>query len=564
MARTVAPGNPLDVKGAQFNTPGVDFSVFEKMGDASIKNANQNLELYAKTATKSVMQQIARDYKANPVGLANAIGKVPDIVADMPDAIKNKAMVDIAVDGSTLIAKAATEQQKQIAKQNELMAKANADLGHKQLADDYFNVLTYISAADEDKRPGDVDAYNVHKIQLAQLAYTTDDNDNYIFSDAQRKRMIQPKEAQIAGFKDYIYRMSPEELDEWEKNVFANSDKFIADTGIDGETYESMAMALKRAKGYKQLESRRQSDANKHAAFQDFVANPTQTTIDNYKALPEYSSSPEFKKMTDAMQDWYDKQGNVSMAEATTIDPNKIFNALALLNELQDGNATPENLFTAYYQDLAALHEADNITQNDIDLYAEAAKNVIGDKSFAHQYNYLVNKAADYFPAKASAPLYETGSGFTAKSLRDKYNEYQANAFAAATRAIIEDNGDPTRALQLYIAAQDGLYKNNLLRAGIDLADLERKRQNKQDAYFVLNGIPQEYLGRDDNGVIVSRPAWEKVQIPSMPQSTAEQAARKRWYETAKKRGLAINPQIIRTQEQFNVFGLDEDGEKSI
>ena len=266
-----------------------------------------------------------------------------------------------------------------------------------------------------------------------------------------------------------------------------------------------------------------------------FIANPSDLAIAERKAQPEYYLDTNYKKLTDAMEKWY--AANNTVSEATeSLDVAQVFDSLGILTQMQADNAETTDMFVAYYNDLAKIQNSGKFVQADIDNYAAAARQVVNSKTFAKNYDYLINKARDYFPAK-NTTLGSTGSGFTAASLKDRYKKVQAEAFAMATYQMLKDNGDPTNAVNLYVSVQDELYKSMLLRAGIDLDQLELKRQNNERAIFILNGIPQEYLGRDDQGVILSEEAWDTIQIPQNVGSNAERDAEIRDYEKLRKRG---------------------------
>jgi len=292
----------------------------------------------------------------------------------------------------------------------------------------------------------------------------------------------------------------------------------------------------------RELQKTRASDlakAQMYEEFNAFTSNPSEATIAERKASPEYYLDNNYKKVTDAMEKWYKTNLKPSNVEQTA-NVDDIFDSLSLLARMKEGDTTLPDLFAAYYQDLAKIQSSGKFTQEDIDNYAMAAREVINDKTFAKNYDYLVNKARDYFPVKTGR-FWTTGSGLTAKALEDKFKRVQAEAFAFATYQMLQDGGDITNAIASYVGAQDELYKQMLLRAGIDLDVLEEKRANNERAIFILNGIPQEYLGRDDNGVILSQDAWDTIQVPQAVKSNAERDEASRAYDKARKRNL--NPQ---------------------
>ena len=333
---------------------------------------------------------------------------------------------------------------------------------------------------------------------------------------------VGPQEEDYGGFTD----------EDWEK--------LSAD-----EQREALKKDLeKHIRKGRELQKTRASDlakAQMYDEFNAFTSNPSDVAIAERKASPEYYLDNDYKKVTDAMEKWYNANLKPSDVEQTA-NVDDIFDSLSLLARMKEGDTTLPDLFTAYYQDLAKIQSSGKFTQNDIDNYAMAAREVINDRTFAKNYDYLVNKARDYFPVKTGR-FWTTGSGLTAKALEDKFKQVQAEAFAFATYQMLQDGGDPSNAIASYVGAQDELYKQMLLRAGIDLDVLEEKRANKERAIFILNGIPQEYLGRDDNGVILSQDAWDTIQVPQAVKSNAEKDEAGRAYDKARKRSL--NPQAV-------------------
>lgn len=283
------------------------------------------------------------------------------------------------------------------------------------------------------------------------------------------------------------------------------------------------------------MEAKQAAKQRMYDEMNAFISNPSDLAIAERKAQPEYYLDTNYKKLTDAMEKWYAANNTVSEATESS-DVAQVFDSLGILTQMQADNAETTDMFVAYYNDLAKIQNSGKFVQADIDNYAAAARQVVNSKTFAKNYDYLINKARDYFPAK-NTTLGSTGSGFTAASLKDRYKKVQAEAFAMATYQMLKDNGDPTNAVNLYVSVQDELYKSMLLRAGIDLDQLELKRQNNERAIFILNGIPQEYLGRDDQGVILSEAAWDTIQIPQNVGSNAERDAEIRDYEKLRKRG---------------------------
>lgn len=301
----------------------------------------------------------------------------------------------------------------------------------------------------------------------------------------------------------------------------------------------------------RELQKTRASDLAKAQMYDDFNAftsNPSDVAIAERKASPEYYLDNNYKKLTDAMEDWYKAQlkpSNVaasqpsnSMKEEKEVPVEQqiqdIFNSVSLLTAMQDNDVTLEDLFVAYYNDLAKMYNK-GISEEYLQSYDYAARHVVMDKTFAKNMAYLTNSVKDYFPT--SKFWSGSASGITQKELKNIVTREQGKAFAVATRMLVQDEGDPTRAVEYYKGQQDALYKNMLMRAHIDLDALEEKRLNKEPAIFYMNGVPQKYLGRDSSGNILSEDAWEVIQVPeAVPAPSSKADATKKTFEKAELR----------------------------
>lgn len=244
MARTIAPEAPSAVEPVNVKTPDIDLSELDKMGDKKIKTANDNFRLYATTTANVEAMKAYEQYKDNPIALANALSKLPEMFKDLPESIQDEMKGKLTNNSISLINKAQANQQKAINRQNKVLAHTNARLNMDQLADDYFNVLGDITAPDSEKKPVIRDIYYQHRADLEALVNITDENGNPLFTETQREKMLMPKEALVSGFKNFIYRPNLKDLEKWDQDVFQNRDKFMEETGIDADTYDTMEKAM--------------------------------------------------------------------------------------------------------------------------------------------------------------------------------------------------------------------------------------------------------------------------------------------------------------------------------
>lgn len=341
MARRIAPGTPTPIKPVQMDIPGIDLQIFYKIGDDKIKSATQNFELYATTTANAEAQKAYQKFKNNPIALANALSKLPEMFSDLPESIRNDLKTKLDNNAISLVQKAQANQERAIAKQNKALAHANATLNMTQLADDYFNVLRYITAPEGGKRPGDLAIYKAHRAELEALTKMTDENGNPIFSETQRNKMLMPKDAALAGFKQFINRPELDDLKQWDTAVFQNRDKFKADTGIDDDTYDAMETAL--TKRIKQLADDKVREVHGQAYYDqvNLITEPTELNIEKAKSY-DFTDDKAIDKLVTAAKEtttgaYYDPEKKTS--------PNafvQAYNTFSELMENTDDTPSPE------------------------------------------------------------------------------------------------------------------------------------------------------------------------------------------------------------------------------
>jgi len=290
MARTIAPDRPTAIEPVQMEIPGIDLTLFDKIGDYKIKSATQNFQLYATTTANAEAQKLYQKYKNNPIALANALQKLPDMLKDLPQSIQDQMKPKMDTNAISLVTRAQANQEKAIAKQNKALAHANATLGMSQLSGDFFNVLRYITADEADKRPIDLAIYRQHRAELEKLAAATDENGNPLFSESIRNKLLMPKDSSVAGFKQFINRFELDDLKAWDEKFFQDQDTFMAITGIDADTYEAMGTAMKnRLKALADTKTRTLHGQAYYDAT-NLISEPTQLNIERVKAtgvIPE-------------------------------------------------------------------------------------------------------------------------------------------------------------------------------------------------------------------------------------------------------------------------------------
>lgn len=393
MARDVAPGTPTQVNPVNVPQQKIDLSAFEKAGDAKIKSAMQNFELYATTTANAESQKLFNQYSANPIALANALSKLPQMFEDLPESIQVKMREKLDKNAISLVSKAQANQEKAIIRQNKLMAHDNAILLEKQLTDDVFNRLRNITVPDSEKRKVDDDAYYLHRAELSGLTRLTDEDGNPLFSDAQRTRMLMPKDAFLNGFREFIYRADEKQLKDWDSNIFQNRNKFMEDLGIDADSYDSAEKILTQ-----RLQQLKNDDVRK-IKTQAMIDTANLIKDPNNQAKIDYlrSNSNVPTKLVDKAvklnesvikSHWYDP--------TITSDPTGSYDVLAVMGNIASNtDTTPETLEKKIEVALNVLDQTResaakyNTPEDDFAKTQEWIADVITDQSFAQNIQML-------------------------------------------------------------------------------------------------------------------------------------------------------------------------------
>lgn len=354
MARTIAPGTPTPIESVDVQVPEIDFSVFEKLGDKKINNATKNFQLYATTTTNVESQKLYNKYKNNPIALSNALAKLPDMFGELPESIQNDLKQKLIVNGTSLVQKAQANQERNIAKQNKALAQANAVVNEQLLSESFFGVLQDITAPEGEKNPQAKAAYIAQRTALEQLTDMTDEDGKPLFSETQRAKMLMPKNAVLAGFKQFIARPELDDLKKWDTEIFQNRDKFMEDTGIDADTYESMETALtKRIKELKD-NSVRQIHGQAYYDQINLITEPTQMNLEKAKSY-DFVNGKDIDKAVETAK---------KITEAKWYNPTLPTNPAAFIIGInQFGEALQNNDWSPQGRELAVRQAYGALTQ---------------------------------------------------------------------------------------------------------------------------------------------------------------------------------------------------------
>lgn len=256
MAGNIAPGTPQTPQALKIDVPKVDFSIFGKMADSSIKSAAKNYELYAQTSWAQLSKAAYNNNPNDPIQLGQTLlaGAREILPDDMPEDLRNQFMARFELDGLSLISKAEQNQNKQIDLQNQQFAQANINNLLERIEDDYMGVLQYNIAPGEDKRPIDIEIYNQNAMQLAELANIRDSKGNYVFNESTRRDYTTLSGRKLNGAKrffDDLLLTNVEDARDYYTKYMLNKEEFVNQSGMDRDTFDKFqryaAAELKRA-----------------------------------------------------------------------------------------------------------------------------------------------------------------------------------------------------------------------------------------------------------------------------------------------------------------------------
>jgi len=336
--QTQTPGIPGDVNVLNIKEPGVDTSKFEKASAKAYKDSITNWDFAVKNEWKKQCDEAVQEFGNNPAQLQQALEKIRTemLPSDTPPAIRNQFMKDTYYDSASILNKTITEQKKRQRKQTKINATAYAEGLSDDLATSYFNVLTYNAVEPAEKRPMDVETYVKQRSDLAKLADLTDDDGSFYFTETQRKKMKNPENAMLEGFKQFFDGMLLNDDDDLKNSTdyytkfMLAPERYMADNGMSRTVYE-------KAKAYAQKELKRAGADIKKARFNQSVKEYTSLQLQDLpgtvESLRESGLLP--KEMINQME-----KVNVKFNE---IDPSKTESPVAMLDLLRMINSAEKN-----------------------------------------------------------------------------------------------------------------------------------------------------------------------------------------------------------------------------
>lgn len=365
MARQIAPGTPTAIEAKQYNVPKVDFSAFEKEGDAKIKAANNNFKLYAEALITGESNKLYQQFKNDPIALSNALGKLPEMLTDLPPEIQDQMNQKIFLNGVSLVDKA---QKNQIALQDE-ENKKNADnsiMASKQgMLETYANVLqNHISKA-EDKNPVMNDIFLQQVDNLQTLSDLKNSAGHDVYSETQKKAIRNISDIELEGFKQFVDKMIlndnsdlTQSKDYYTKFMLA-PERFMSENYMDRDTYD-------KAQTYFKNRLEQAGASVKKARFDQSVKEATELQVAD---LPGRLQSLREAGLIDKSIINQIEKTNVKF---NNIDPSKAESPVAMINLLEIMNQQRYNPAPTTDADQQKILEQGTATLDAIADYAQS------------------------------------------------------------------------------------------------------------------------------------------------------------------------------------------------
>lgn len=355
MVRQIAPDSPRTPSVLRIDRPKIDFSMLRDMADAHEKSAIENYNLYAKTAWHQTSNAIYNNNKSDPLAVAALLGKAAEnmLPNDMPQDIRNKFLAEFSIDAMGFVSKAETNRQEQIDLQNQQMVQANvADLT-SDLENDYMGLLRYNMSPAEQKRPIDVETYNAHALELANLANFRDSSGKYLYSESERRNLIEQPSTKLNGAKkffDNLILQDAEQAKDYYEKFILQPTEYMEQSRMSRDTYETF-------KKYAEQQLKNYDQDIENSKFNRTVLETLALTVDY--------SDEKYEKLRDSkLDDGVLKKLKKETTKfnqyngAQAISPEAMFVALDNARELLDNtDYTPAGREKALSQYATALEE---------------------------------------------------------------------------------------------------------------------------------------------------------------------------------------------------------------
>lgn len=252
MARQIAPGTPSEIKAPQYKVDKPDWSMIDKMGDAQIQAANNNYKLYAEALITSESNKLYNQFKNDPINLANALGKLPEMLKDLPEEVQTSMNRKLYLNNVSLVQKAQNNQLAFQDAENKRNADYTIENTRQNILPAYVNLLQNNIETAEFKKPilNDIFLNNVDSLQTLSELKNSSGLD--VYSDSQKKAIRNISDVELEGYKQFVDSMILNDNEDLEKtkayyqqHVLA-PERFMSENYMNRDTYDKARAYLEK------------------------------------------------------------------------------------------------------------------------------------------------------------------------------------------------------------------------------------------------------------------------------------------------------------------------------
>lgn len=328
MVRNIAPATPSEIKANVKDVKMPSWDAFDKLGDAEIKAANTNFKLYANNLIKSESSKLYDQFSTDPIQLSNALGKLPDMLKDLPEEIQDEMNQKLYLTSVSLVQKAQNNHLVQQDLENKQMTDAGIQESKTILSQTYQNILqNHISKA-EDKNLVANDIFAQEVMNLDSLADLKNYRGKNVYSESQKKTIRNIDDLEYTGFKQFFDTMILNDNDDlsqskdyYTKFILA-PDRFMQENYMSRETYD-------KVRSYAEARLKRAGADIKNARFNQSIKEATELQVVDLPGKLAYLKEQGLLNN--------DLIGNIEKVNVkfNNLDPSKAETPIAMINMLQ-------------------------------------------------------------------------------------------------------------------------------------------------------------------------------------------------------------------------------------
>lgn len=526
MAERIYNRNPAPMPEETFVKTKYDTlgTLLKTAGSLANAVAEQNYATGMKLATEDLVNTA---YKNNPESIEGFNAEIEKGLAKLEEkgilpGVMAKLRENVALNTTTKITAIESnikKRQDQVAKIQATQVKDNWNNNMGQLYDIMYRAQIE-GDADTVKQTGQAIAINKQKgVGLANAITNT----GYVYDKTDREKLASGEFDSLEQFKNTIDLLGEEALNNFDKNVFTNVDKYRAETGITRKEYDAQRKYIDQRK--EQLEAMKKAGLKNNA---ELAAINALETADFTEAdeMAKYLDNDDFLK---AAKDAIDTPVSVEGVQKAGAFINVIKQLKPILTDTEDTEdgykrrrAAATEILRAY-TDFARTNKVD---PNDKQIFLSSLARSLKDPRFSQVLQpWFTESALNDAMQKEMSPLLKTDEEII-KNITAKYGNNPAVAGPKIKRAL--EQRDAARKYMLThdttdkIRMQDERHRRNaesiadavaeqqliaLLANNYDLAEQIYNDANKEVIIARVGTIPRYEWDRLEKNLEQGKPA---------------------------------------------------------